>query len=104
MNRNFILLFIVINALVIGFGGFITYSDLYLREENSYSIINSTVINVEYLPFGYRPTYEYYIRSTDAPEQIVSEGSYTLDFFQFSILIVVISDLFWINFERKKIR
>ena len=104
MNRNFIILFSIINILVIGFGGFIAYSDLYIRKESSYTIINSTVIHVEYLPFAYRPTYEYYIGSTDTPERIVSNGSYTLDFFQFSILIMIIADLFWINFERKKIR
>ncbi len=105
MIRDFIILFFVVNILVIGFGGFIAYSDLYLREYSSRYQHDMKIMEVEYLPLVYRPTYDYYYGiSPQGAEHIVSKGSWSLDLFQFSILIIVIVDLFWINFERKKIR
>ncbi|MEJ2280422.1 MAG: hypothetical protein P8X97_00660 [Candidatus Bathyarchaeota archaeon] len=105
MNRDFIILFLVVNVLVIGFGGFIAYSDLYLREYSSRYQHYIKVTEVDYLPLVYRPTYDYYYGvSTHDAEHIISKGSWSLDLFQFSILIMVLADLFWINFERKKIR
>lgn len=103
MNRNFIILFFVINFLIVGFSAFIAYSDLYLREYSSRYQYDMKVTEVEYLPLVYRPTYDYYYGvSPQDTEHIVSKGSWSLDLFQFSILIMVIADLFWINFERKK--
>jgi hypothetical protein len=57
---------------------------------------------VEYLPLMYRPTYDYYYGSSiQESEHIISKGSWSLDFFQLSIVIMVIANLAWISFERK---
>ncbi len=104
MNRSFIFLIITVNILVIGFGGLIAISDLYLRQNTGYTQIDRKLIGVEYLPLGYRPTYEYYLHQNSSLEllYVVSEGSYTLDFLQLSIIIMVIADLVWIFFEKQK--
>ena len=102
MNRNFIILFCIVNLLVIGFGGFVAYSDLYLRNYSSRYQFDMKVTQVEYFPLVYRPTYDYYYGASISDSiHIVAKGSWSLDLFQFSILIMVIADLFWINFERK---
>ena len=80
MNRNFIVLFIAVNVLIVGLGGFLAYSDLYNREYSVRSHTNTEVIEVEYSPLGYRPTYEYY--DIIPKKTVVARGSWTLDFFQ----------------------
>jgi hypothetical protein len=103
MNRNFIVLAVAVNILTIGLGGFIVYSDLNLREYSSPYQHEVKVTEVEYLPLVYRPTYDYYYGSSiQESEHITSKGSWSLDFFQLSIVIMVIADLVWISFERNK--
>ena len=96
-------LFVAVNILIIGLGGLIAYYDLYLREYSSRYQYDMKVTKVEYLPLVYRPTYDYsYGNSPQELEHIVSEGSWSLDFFQLSIIIMVIADLAWISFERQQ--
>ena len=104
MNNNLVFLIISVNILVIGFGAIISISDLFLRQNTGYTQIDRKLIGVEYLPLGYRPTYEYYLSQNSSAElhHVVSEGSYTLDFLQLSIVIVAIADALWVFIERKK--
>jgi len=104
VNNNLVFLIISVNILVIGFGALIAISDLYLRQNTGYTQIDRKLIGVEYLPLGYRPTYEYYLHQNSSAEfqYVVSEGSYTLDFLQLSIVIMAIFDALWFLIERKK--
>ncbi len=99
MNRNFIVLFVAVNVLIIGLGGFLAYSDLYMREYSVRSHTNTEVIEVEYFPLGYLPTYEYYDKGLE--KTVVSRGSWTLDFFQISVLVMAIADVMWLLSQRK---
>lgn len=102
MNREFVVLFVAVNVLMLAVGGFLSYSDLYTRKDMSYSHENTTLIGVEYSPFAYRPTYEYWeIRSGEPEYLVVIEGSLTLDFFQISIIAFVVS-LLWFLIMRPK--
>jgi hypothetical protein len=100
MNRNFIVLFVAVNVLIMALGGFLAYSDLYMREYSTRTHENTTVIEVEHSPFGYRPTYEYYEVRGGETIYVVSEGSWTLDFFQLSIIVMAIVDLLWLLYIR----
>ena len=100
MNRNFIVLFIAVNVLIVGLGGFLAYSDLYNREYSVRSHTNTEVIEVEYSPLGYRPTYEYY--DITPKKTVVIRGSWTLDFFQVSILVMAVADVIWILSKKQK--
>ena len=100
MNRNFIFLFVAVNVLIIGLGGFLAYSDLYLRQYDTRWHLNTTVIDVEYVPLLYRPTYEYYDISLE--KTVVTRGSWILDFFQLSVLIMVIADIMWLLPQKNK--
>ena len=100
MNRNFIVLFVAVNVLTIGLGGFLAYSELYMREYSVRSHTNTEVIEVEYSPLGYTPTYEYY--DNGLKKTVVTRGSWTLDFFQLSILIMAIADVMWFLSQKNK--
>lgn len=100
MNRNFIVLFFGVNVLIIGLGGVIAYSDLYLREYSGRSHTNTKVIEVEYSPLGYTPTYEYY--DNGLGKIVVSRGSWTLDILQVSVLIMAITDVMWLLSQKNK--
>ena len=100
MNRNFIVLFIAVNVLIVGLGGFLAYSDLYNREYSVRSHTNTEVIEVEYSPLGYRPTYEYF--DIIPQKTVVARGSWTLDFFQVSVLVMVIADVIWLLSKKQK--
>jgi len=100
MNRNFIVLFVAVNALIIGLGGFLAYSDLYMREYSGRSHTNTEVIEVEYSILGYTPTYEYYDNGLE--KTVVTRGSWTLDFLQVSVLIMVIADVMWLLSQKNK--
>lgn len=102
MKRNFVVLFVAVNVFVMAFGGFIAYSDLYIREYSTRNHANTTVIGVKYSPLAYRPTYEYYEDIKGETTYAVSEGSWTLDFFQLSIVIAVIGSLLWHLSTRQK--
>ncbi|MFC1487837.1 hypothetical protein ACFLRN_09160 [Thermoproteota archaeon] len=92
-GRNLFVLIVVVNILIITFGGFLAYSDLYLREYSTRNHESTSVIEVEYSPLGYRPTYEYFDK---APKKtVVTRGSLTLDFFQLSVLVMAIADVLW---------
>jgi hypothetical protein len=102
MKRNFVVLFVAVNVLIVALGGFLAYSDLYIREDTSRTHENTTVIGVEYSLLAYRPTYEYYEVGNGETAYVVSEGSWTLDFFQVSIIIMVIGSLLWHLSTRQK--
>jgi hypothetical protein len=103
MDRNFVVLFVVVNVLILALGGFLAYSDLYLRKDTSRTHENTTLIGVEYSPLAYRPTYEYMETTRDGEPlfEVVAEGSLTLGFFQLSIIAVIIS-LAWFLTTRRK--
>jgi hypothetical protein len=93
MKRNFVVLFVAVNVLVVAFGGCFVCYDLYLREYSTRTHDDTAVIEVEYSLLMYRPTYEYYENRQTA--YVVSKGSWTLDCFQLSIVIAVIGSLSW---------
>jgi len=104
MNRDFVVLFVAVNVLMLAVGGFLAYSDLYTRKDMSYSHGNTTLIDVEYSPLTYRPTYEYWEldqRTKEPMYEVVTEGSLTLDFFQISIIAVIISLLWFLTMRPK---
>ena len=102
MNREFVVLFVAVNVLMLAVGGFLSYSDLYTRRDMSYSHENTTLIDVEYSPLAYRPTYEYWeIRSGEPAYLVVTEGSLTLDFFQISIIAFIVSLLWFLTMRPK---
>ena len=102
MNREFVVLFVAVNVLMLAVGGFLSYSDLYTRKDMSYSHTNTTLIDVEYSPLAYRPTYEYWeIRGGEPAYLVVIEGSLTLDFFQISIIAFIVSLLWFIAMRPK---
>lgn len=103
MNREFVVLFVAVNVLMLVVGGFLSYSDLYTRMDMSYSHENTTLIGVEYSPLAYRPTYEYWeIRSGEPEYLVVTEGSLTLDFFQISIIAFIVSLLWFLSMRPKR--
>ncbi len=102
MKRNFVVLFVAINVLILALGGFLAYYDLYVRKDMSYNHENTALIEVEYSPLAYRPTYEYWEIINLKPAYIVvTEGSLTLDFFQLSIITVIISLLWFLSMRQK---
>ena len=101
MNRNFVVLFVAANVLMIALGGFLAYSDLYMRRDISRHHENTQLIGVEYSLLCYRPTYEYDEVVSGEPVYIVSEGSWTLDFFQSSIIVAAVAFLFFVLSERQ---
>jgi hypothetical protein len=100
MNPRFFTLLIVVNVVVVTLGGFLAYSDLYLRKYDTRWHANTTVIDVEYAPLVYRPTYKYY--DIHPGKTVVTIGSWTGDFFQLSIIIIVIADLVYILLKKRK--
>jgi hypothetical protein len=100
MKRSFVVLFVAVNVLIVALGAFIAYSDLYMKEYSRRTHENTAVIEVEHSPFGYRPTYEYYEVRGGETIYVVSEGSWTLDFFQLSIIVMAIVDLLWLLYIR----
>lgn len=96
MSHKFIVLFVVVNVLILAVGGFLVYSDLYIREDTGRYHENTTLVDVEYSPFAYRPTYQYYEldQNKEPMYAVVTEGSWTLDFFQLSIIAVIASSLY----------
>jgi hypothetical protein len=102
MDRNFVVLFVALDILILVFGGFFAYSDLYLRRDTSRNHAGTSLINVEYSALAYRPTYEYTeIVNYEPAYVVVTEGSWTLDFFQISIIVVAVS-LLWLLSTRQK--
>lgn len=103
MKSSFVVLFVVVNVVILAIGGFLAYSDLYIRQDTSNYHENTTIIGVEYYPFAYRPTYEYLETTYQGKPlfEVVTEGSLTLDFFQLSIIAVIIS-LLWFLSKRQK--
>ena len=103
MDRNFVVLFVVANVLILAVGGFLSYSDLYMRTDYSRTHANTTLVGVEYSLLAYRPTYEYVETTTygEPSFDVATEGSLTLDFFQISIIAVAIS-LLWFLSKRQK--
>jgi hypothetical protein len=103
MKRNSIVLFVAVNVLILVFGGFLAYSDLYIRKDTSRNHENTTLIDVEYSLLAYRPTYQYTeIINYEPAYIVVTEGSWTLDFFQLSIIVMAIVDLLWLLYIRQK--
>jgi hypothetical protein len=103
MSRNFVVLFVAVNVLILAVGGFLAYSDLYTRKDMSDTHENTTLVGVEYSPLAYRPTYEYVetTRNGEPLFDVVIEGSLTLDFFQLSIVIAVIVSFLWLQSTKR---
>ena len=103
MNRDFVVLFIIMNVLIVAVGGFLAYSDLYTRKDISNYHENTTLIKVEYSPLAYRPTYQYWEldRNYQPLYAVVIIGSLTLDFFQLSVITVIISLLWFLSMRQK---
>jgi hypothetical protein len=103
MDRNFVVFFVAVDILILVFGGFFAYADLYMRQDTSRYHENTTLIDVAYSPLAYRPTYQY--TEVDVHQEplyeVVTEGSWTLDFFQISVIAVVVT-LLWILATRQK--
>ena len=101
MNRDFVVLFVVVNVLILALGGFLVDSDL-SRRDGSRNHENTKLVGVELSPLAYRPTYEYTEITNQEPEYVVvTKGSLTLDFFQLSIIAVIISLLWFLTMRRK---
>ena len=101
MNRNFVVLFVAANVLMIALGGVFTYSDLYVRRDTSRYHENTEVIGVEYSLLCYRPIYEYDEIVSGETVYVVSEGSWTLDFLQSSIIVAAIACLLYVLSARQ---
>jgi hypothetical protein len=101
MNHKVFTLLIIANVVIVTFGGFLAYSDLYLRKYDTRWHANTTVIDVEYVPLVYRPTYKYY--DIRPGKTVVTIGSWSVDFFQLSIIIMAIADLGYISSKRERI-
>ncbi|HDQ05417.1 MAG TPA: hypothetical protein ENN36_01680 [Candidatus Bathyarchaeota archaeon] len=101
MDRNFVVLFVAVDILILVLGGFFVYSDLYMREYGARTHRNTTVIGVDYSLLSYRPTYEYYEVIGGETKYVVSAGSWALDFFQLSSIVVAVS-LLWLLYMRQK--
>jgi len=99
MNRNLLVLIVAVNVLIISLGGILAYYDLYMREYDRRTHESTRVIEVEYYPLGYRPTYEYY--EISLKKIVVTRGSWTLDFLQISVLVMAIADVIWLLSQRK---
>ena len=103
MDRNFVVFLVAVDILILVFGGFLAYADLYMRPDTSRYHENTTLVDVEYSPLAYRPTYHY--TEVDVHQEplydVVTQGSWTLDFFQISIIVVVVS-LLWLLATRQK--
>ncbi|PVX23534.1 MAG: hypothetical protein CW691_10380 [Candidatus Bathyarchaeum sp.] len=100
MNRNFVMMAIVVNVLVVVFGGVLSYSDVNSKTYTGSAHQNTQIIDVEYSPLMYRATYQYY----DMKDQqtVVTVGSWSLDFLQVSILVIAVADLLLLLFEKQK--
>ena len=101
MDRNFVVLFVVVDVFILALGGFLAYSDLYIRKDASRWHENTTLVGVEHSLFGYRPTYDYWDVSSEPASLVVTEGSWTLDFFQITIIAVIISLLWFLSKKQK---
>jgi len=101
MKRNFVVLFVAVNVFMMALGGFLVHSDLYMREYITRTHDDTAVIEVEYAPLAYRPTYEYYEARGGETTYVVSKGSWTLDCFQSSIVIAVIVSLLWLSIYKQ---
>jgi len=75
----------------------------FLKEYANRYQFDIKITEVEYLPFVYYANYDYYYgTSIQELEYTISKGSWSLDFFELNIIIMVISDLVWISFERQQ--
>ena len=78
---------IAVSLLLIGLGGLIMFSDLYMRDYSTYNHLGTEVVNVEYDFLKYRPTYQYY--DVSSQQTVTTVGCWTFDTLQLSIFLVV---------------
>jgi len=102
MRNNPVVLLVLVNVLVIGFYGVLAFSDLNTRTYSINSHSTTRVVSVEYGVLSYRPTYQYYDRGQD--QVMVTQGSWTFDFFQFAILVMAIVDIRWFYVNKQKLK
>jgi len=100
MRGNTVVLLVIVNVLVIGFGGLLAYSDLNIRMYDVKSHLNTQVVSVEYGVLSYCPTYQYFDRGLD--QIVITQGSWTLDYLQLAILVMAIIDVRWIYVNKQK--
>ena len=101
MRRNAAVLLVLVNVLVVGFCGVLAYSDLNTRVYSIKSHSTTRVVSVEYGVLSYLPTYQYYDRGQD--QVMVTQGSWTFDFFQFAVVVMVIVDIRWFYVNKQKL-
>ena len=102
MRFSPVVLLILVNVLVVGFFGVLAFSDLNIRNYSTISHSTTRVVSVEYGVLSYRPTYQYYDRGQD--QVIVTQGSWTFDFFQFAVLVMAIVDIRWFYINKQKLK
>ncbi|MCW8802413.1 MAG: hypothetical protein OQK81_03570 [Candidatus Bathyarchaeota archaeon] len=101
MRINPVVLLVLVNVFVIGFGGVLAFSDLNTRTYSTLTHSTTRVVSVEYGVLSYRPTYQYYDRG---PAQVVVvQGSWTFDFLQFAIFVMAIVDVRWIYVNKQSL-
>jgi len=100
MRWNAVVLLVVANVLVIGFGSLLAYSDLNVRTYDVKSHLNTQVVSVEYGILSYCPTYQYYDKTQE--QVMVTQGSWTLDYLQLAILVMAVVDIRWIYVSKQK--
>lgn len=101
MRNNPVVLLVLVNVLVIGFCGVLAFSDLNLRAYSTNSHSTTRVVSVEYGVLCYRATYQYYDRALD--QVMITQGSWTFDFLQFAVLVIVIVDIRWFYGNRQEL-
>ncbi|MCW4022133.1 MAG: hypothetical protein NWF02_03085 [Candidatus Bathyarchaeota archaeon] len=101
MRINPVVLLVLANVLVIGFGGVLAFSDLNTRTYSIRAHSTTRVVSVEYGVLCYRPTYQYFDRGQD--QVMVAQGSWSFDFLQFAILVMAIVDVRWIYFNKQSL-
>lgn len=99
MRINLVVLLIAVNVFVIGFGGVLAFSDLNTRTYSTNSHSTTRVVSVEYGVLSYLPTYQYFDKSQD--QVMLTQGSWTFDFLQFTILVMAIVDVRWIYVNKQ---
>jgi hypothetical protein len=99
MRINPVVLLVLVNFLVIGFGGLLSFSDLNTRTYSTVSHSTTRVVSVECGVLCYRPTYQYFDRGQD--QVMVTQGSWSFDFLQFAILVMAIVDVRWIYVNKQ---
>lgn len=96
MDKQKVAILVTVNFALILLGAFAVYCDLYTHRYSvpPYAAVEPPT-NIEWGFFQYRPT----LIERDGT---MVQGSWTLDFFQLSILVAAIGDILWILSNRRQ--